>query len=329
MTTTRSTQRLVRTFVPPILCCGLVLATAAVPKASAAVLPTEVQDQKTALIAGFHDRAGYSSLHLDKDFWGEFYTPKYFPELDGDWTSPLMPDSDMRAIRRAILLFEAKEGALPHARYRVRYRLMAVPGYESATKTMFVELTRFNLGPTLYAEAAAEQGRDAAPPPASFGIGPHVSWRLAMWPIQGKLASTGAIHRKVLADDAAGNSRCLDAPCLSMQPITGPDDDGWAATATPEPEYGNAGIDDGPAAAADKLFVAATGSDDYGHPARHLAPYAPQLEMVVTSHQTEDGRRTHGIARKNSIEDKPLSTLWVRGVQEGTDMQLQRLDTKR
>src|SRR5699024_2662939 len=148
---------------------------------------------------------------------------------------------------------EAKEGALAHARYRVRYRLMAVAGYESATKTIFGELTRFNLGPTLYAVAAAEQGRDGAPPPASFGIGPQVSWRLAMRPIQRKLDSTGAIHRRGLADDAAGNSRCLDAPCLSMQPITGRDDDGWAATATPEPEYGNAGIDDGPAAAADKL----------------------------------------------------------------------------
>lgn len=140
--------------------------------------------------------------------------------LPSDPASVFLPDGDIGPLAKAILMLEANEGVLPRARYRLRYG-MAEVALDPPGRTLpmsFVEVTRYNLGPAVRQELARTAG-DRVAPAEHFGVGPHVSYRFAMRPIQGQAADVVGAGRAEIPDAFAEGMRCLGLPCLSLAVI--------------------------------------------------------------------------------------------------------------
>ncbi len=79
----------------------------------------------------------------------KYYTPQRFPKQAG----LSMPDADLDAVTKSILLLESLEPPLPRVRYLVTYNVVSPPDYPDFQREL-VEVTRFNMGPTLRLDLA-------------------------------------------------------------------------------------------------------------------------------------------------------------------------------
>ena len=77
-------------------------------------------------------------------------------------------------IERALATLDALEARIDRVRYVVRRER------RDGADAEWIEVARFNLGPTLRAEAIKEYGRENVDAPKAFGVGPHVVWRFAL-----------------------------------------------------------------------------------------------------------------------------------------------------
>lgn len=145
-----------------------------------------------------------------------YYSDKNFPETASNSTSVFLPDSALDALTRSILLLEAQEVELPHVRYQVNYS-SHVDTELPELKHEYIEVTRYNLGPTRRADLLQYVDSEHVADPAVFGIGPHVSWRFAMAPIMGMRANVLYAARKEVSDTAAQQAMCLGRSCLSLE----------------------------------------------------------------------------------------------------------------
>lgn len=134
-------------------------------------------------------------------------------------TSSIFPaGGDLNPLTKAVLLLENEEGLVAHARYRIRYGLegrMGTPGGQ-VVPFSFVQVDRFNLGNVFRSAVAQSLGEAHTAPAEAFGAGEHVSYRLVLRPVQGRVADPVAIGRQVMTDDVAEAMRCLAAPCLDL-----------------------------------------------------------------------------------------------------------------
>lgn len=166
------------------------------------------------------DRA---SAYTGQDGYAEIdareFASSIYDHLPPDPSSVLMPDSDIGPLTKSLLLVEANDGVLPRSRYRIRYGVDQLPpaGAGGPVTLSLIQIDRFNMGPAMREELAAT-GAPVGPEEA-FGIGPHVSYRIVMRPIQGQTADPIAVSRAEIATEAASDMRCLSMPCLNTVPI--------------------------------------------------------------------------------------------------------------
>src|SRR5690606_22162753 len=133
----------------------------------------------------------------------------------GAQSSINLPDADLDPIARSVLLVEAYEAPLPHARYRIAYSMNVAPDYPES-RNDHVEVTRYNLGPTRRNDLKRYMPENQLANPEEFGVGPHVSWRFVLSPVMGMQAALLYASRTELSETQAQAADCLGEPCLSL-----------------------------------------------------------------------------------------------------------------
>jgi len=167
---------------------------------------------QTARAAGFSDLVaapGYAPVDPDQAL------ERLIDSLPAT-ASIFPPGGDLNPLVKAVLLLESEDGVVPHARFHLRYgvdTVMPAPG-ASPLVVSLVWVERYNLGAVRHAEVVDAYGAAQAAPLEAFGPGPHVAYRFAMRPIQGRMADPVAISRRVIPDAEAATRTCLTVGCL-------------------------------------------------------------------------------------------------------------------
>lgn len=226
---------------------------------------------------------------------------------------------------QAVLLLEAQDGVLPHARYRLRYGAESMPNPPGAAPVMvnFMQIDRFNLGPAHHAELVRSAGADVTVPPVTeFGEGPHVSWRIVSSPIQGHVSNLNAVSRAEFGDPDADGARCLDIDCLSLAPAAEAVPEPWSemtAISGPSPRVYESIRDDAhsPAALMEVLLAQSFLTDPdstrwRGPEAREGVDFAqPFMEIVIETGLGQDAG-AEAVMRDANLMDDDLAMLWWR-----------------
>ncbi|MEG3193613.1 hypothetical protein SNE32_15420, partial [Lysobacter sp. D1-1-M9] len=188
-----------------------------------------------------HGPAGFVDVDPETLEDTAYYDTKRFP---GMGNSAFHPDAHLVAPVRAMLLVDAEETEVRHARYRIRYDLLP-PTADGDGPTAHVEVARFNLGPAIRAELATQDPALPLAPLEAFGTGPHVVYRFTMAPIQGMQASVREAGRHELNETEASAMSCLDQPCLDPAALAGPEGD-WRTLDPEMPPLSFHADDNGP-----------------------------------------------------------------------------------
>lgn len=243
----------------------------------------------------------------------EYYSAARFPDMGG---SAFHPDADLPAPVRAVLLVDAEEPALAHARYRVRHDLVA-PTTEGGEPRAYVEVVRFNLGPVIREDLATQDPALPLAPLEAFGTGPHVAYRFTMGAVQGIQASVLEAERREVRADEAGAMDCLGAPCLNPSANPGPDGD-WRRVGAALPPLPFAS---GTAGAAMPAAVLAVLHEALGEDARLPIPRAdaPRIEFVLDQDLQGQEQTRHGLARNAVVLDDDIGSVWARWRAVGPD----------
>ncbi|MDB5538113.1 MAG: hypothetical protein JWQ65_2988 [Devosia sp.] len=137
-------------------------------------------------------------------------------QLIGLSPNPMLSASaDISPIEKAFLLLDSQEVAMPRSRYLLRLNQRTF----DAVTVSFVEIERYNLGPTIRDETVATYGAENTAGLEAFGIGPHVAWRFAMQPTAKTAALLLAASRRDIPTDEAAKRDCLPRRCLSLEPL--------------------------------------------------------------------------------------------------------------
>lgn len=282
----------------------------------------------------FTDVPGYQSLnvgpgseHID---WDAVYTRERFPESG---QSALLPDESMGAVARAMLVFDAVEGVIPHPRYHITYHLKQVWDDCDIIPRAYVQVTRYNLGGARYQEVTQHVDQNQRPPKDIFGPGPHISWRLAMGMVQGKYADIFQASRRVLDDASAAAADCLGLPCLAPEDAKGPQGD-WQSvqpSGLPAPVYREPGYKwtPGPVRMAEMLYTQATGSYQYIEASESTSFERPDMTLIISRDVDGQDGHTHGLLQWQGLMDDEISQTWLRvRATPQTEPQWEALDVK-
>ncbi len=259
---------------------------------------------------GFVNAPGFSEVDPQSLDGDAYYSADRFPEAGA---SAFNPDADLAAPVRALLLLESREGLLPHARYRVTYQLTVAPDNPDQTRSE-VEIIRINLGPAVREDTMDGVPAEHQAPLEAFGVGPHVSWRFVMSPLQGMTAGLDAASRRELSAAEVAGLDCLGTPCGQLESPTGPDG-AWREQEWPESgaAYRAVGIDGPhPAFVVDQL-LAVMGEDALQPTA--VGDGAPRFHFVVSANAGGQDVMTTGLGRNSVVMDDEIGTVWVRSHQ--------------
>ncbi|PQO24566.1 hypothetical protein C2I36_01610 [Rhodobacteraceae bacterium WD3A24] len=216
--------------------------------------------------------------------------------FDANPASAFRPGSGLGPLTQAVLLLEAEEGALPRARYRIRYGVAHRPDPPGGggVPLHVVRIARYNLGPAMRAELLEGPAAGHVGPPEAFGVGPHVSYRLVTRPVQGYASQLVALSRAEIGAVEARADMCLAAPCLQMAALV-PELADWPPPERLRPLLDPVyeGVRDGlpsPAAVTDLLTLFAGGASEGGRriawegfspPAAGTVSGSPFIEVVI------------------------------------------------
>lgn len=244
--------------------------------------------------------------------------------LEGDEKSVFLPGSRLAPPTRALLKFEALEGELSPARFRIRYGLVRVPNPPKADPltVSLVQVDRFNLGPARRADLEREHGAGNVRS-ESFADAAHVSWRFVMRPVMGTTAMTAAAARAEIPHAFAETMDCLHTPCTATSATEGPDNLDWETAGAPSPELETdyATERDGipsPAALLDLLLAeshAARRNDSIVwqgfEPREGIAEGETFVDIII---ETGLGQESHisGLLRDDRLMDHETRTQWIR-----------------
>lgn len=145
----------------------------------------------------------------------QYYSEKTFPEFSSSSTQAFHIDADLDALTRSILILEAQEFELPHVRYHIHYSENTDTEIPELTHS-YIEVTRYNLGPTLRNDLLQYLEAENVADASEFGVGPHISWRFAMAPVMGMQADVIYAARKEITDNQAQKMMCFSQPCLGL-----------------------------------------------------------------------------------------------------------------
>ena len=301
--------------LPLALFAGLGLAMLTPAAGQAMVLPGKIAERQHATQKAFVEGDGFRQVDPQSLWTDDWYSTERFPNAARD--SVLPPDHSISAVVRAILVVEKQEGSLELARYRITIRRVAPgPDYPDAY-TDLIEVSRFNLGPARHDALASENPGVPVAPKAAFGVGPDVTWRFAMQPVQGRRAAVtqGTRHEMTAAEAAAAH--CLGTPCLSLEPVTGPGQD-WKPLPPPEPHRvvfkASDGITATPAWVANALLrrVAPDGLEP------ELGDRVPvQATMVISKNVLGQDASITGLLHEGQLQDDAISDIWLQRRQAG------------
>lgn len=269
----------------------------------------------SAACAGGQTRAfasapGFSEVADEGLYDDDYYNAERFPSYG---ESVFMPDAHLVAPVRAMLMMEAQEGPLQHSRYRVTYDLHSDRDDPNDTSAE-VEITRINLG-----EVFREQAMEGIPvehqgPPEAFGLGPHVSWRFVMSPIQGMSSHVVKVSRKELSDAEAAELDCLGAPCALLGSPEGPEGN-WVDREPPEPsvDYRAVTVEGpDPAYVVDQMLTVMMGEDGPRPTGPANPERAPRFTFVVSVNAGGQDVMTRGLGRNSTVFDDAIGTVWIR-----------------
>ncbi|QOW19845.1 hypothetical protein INQ41_01890 [Lysobacter ciconiae] len=261
----------------------------------------------------FTSAPGYVAVDVDTTAWDDYYTAERFPGQGG---SVFMPDADLIAPVRAMLLMEYSEGTLPHARYRVTYDMLSDATDPDATVSE-VEVTRINLGPAFREQALEGVPVEHQAPLEAFGVGPHVSWRFQMAPIQGMTAHVVAAGRRELSDAQVAALDCLGAPCAQLDSAEGPAGN-WEEREAPAAgaDYRALTVEGpDPAYVVDQLLSVMLGEDGPQPTGPAGSDQPPRITLVVSVNAGGQDVMTTGLGRNSVVYDDAIGTVWVRSAQ--------------
>ncbi|MCK8515233.1 hypothetical protein M0534_02645 [Methylonatrum kenyense] len=132
--------------------------------------------------------------------------------------SVLHPDARFGPLSKALRILLNEEPELPRARFHLRYaRATVQPDEGPPLEIGLVEVSRFNLGPTVRESLARDLGEERVAPPSHFGEGPDVSWRFLTRPVMGQAADITAAGRRELT--ASERKYCLGSDCGRAESI--------------------------------------------------------------------------------------------------------------
>lgn len=187
---------------PTLSCLGPLLLTASLQLASAVSLHDD------DAIDDYVNSQGYQSIDLGQRSLVE--------NLDAALLDVGLArkDADLTAIEKALLVLDLEEEPLT----RVRYAIVLGAGDLDSVPVTFVQIDRYNLGPAIWSETVAAYGQEQTAPQASFGVGPHVSWRFVTQPTAKAAAIILSAGRREIPEEQAASSFCFGQSCLSLQP---------------------------------------------------------------------------------------------------------------
>lgn len=260
--------------------------------------------------AAFMPGPGYAEVDVDALDGEAYYTPARFPDMAG---SVFLPDADLAAPVRAMLLVESREGLLPHARYRVTYQLTSAADDPDLTRS-YVEVTRFNLGPAFRESLLDSVPAEHLAGPEEFGVGPDVSWRFEMSPMRAMTAGIDRASRKELSVAEAAAMDCLGVPCNGQASADGPQG-AWTPQDAPSlPVKYRLSVDESPNPARVVEELLAVMGEDAQQPTGFVAG-SPRLVFVVSANAEGQDLMTTALGRNSVVFDDEIGTMWVRSLQ--------------
>lgn len=254
------------------------------------------------------DAAGFIEVDPATLAGPAYYDAARFPDIGA---SVFHPDAELPAPVRAVLLVDAGEPEVHHARYRVRYDLIPATT-EEAEPLAHVEVVRFNLGPAIRAGLATMDPALPLAPPEAFGTGPHVAFRFTMGPVQGMQAAIRRVQRRELGDAEASAMDCLGRSCLDPDAYAGPDGD-WQPLdpAMPPLPFGTGGAD-GAGPAAVLAFLHEAIGEDARRPIPRMEPATARFEFILDKDLEGQAGARQGLARNAVVLDDQIGTHWIR-----------------
>lgn len=183
-------------------CFGTLLLTASLQMSSAVSLHAD------EAIEDYVSSQGYQQLDLAQWTLAE--------NLDAALTDIGLArkDADLTSIEKALLVLDLGEEPLTRVRYAIR---LGASDQDNVPLT-FLQIDRYNLGPAIWSETVAAYGEDQTAPQASFGLGPHVSWRFVTQPTAKAAAIILSAGRREIPEEQAASLSCFGQSCLSLQP---------------------------------------------------------------------------------------------------------------
>ncbi len=275
--------------------------------------------------ARFVGAKGFQAVSLEKLHSDRYYSASRFPKMGA---SAYLPDSDLPAPVRALLLMDSQEGPLPHARYLINYQPTSEASTPDQTRD-FVEITRFNLGPALHADLAQSIPAEHLADVKEFGVGPHVRWRFAMSPIHGMTAGLDGVSRRLVPPKEAAAMDCLGQPCAKLESSEGPKGRWKPQGVGKLPATFKRVSQEGPvpASVVEQLLNAL--GEDAQRPAA-FASNAERLVFVVSANADGQEQATTALVRNALVFDDSIDTQWVRFRQiADTKAEVQSLNQKR
>jgi hypothetical protein len=261
-----------------------------------AVVASEPDSKINAFIAA----EGFTPIDRDY-FWSKDWNgPHRFSRYNGEH-GIMLADYGLADAEKAILAIEALEPPLTHVRYKITST--GIPAKDDWLQPVrLVEVTRFNLAPTLFESVRQAYEGLFTPSDEDMEDGPHVTWRLAFMSNRFMSADPMAVSRRELRETEAQAEKCFALSCLDPADPIG-EDWSWNDIAFDEDQYPSEyeGTDAHgltvPARIVDLLQMA---GEVRGH-----------YDMVISSNVAEQDHTANGIIRYNKFAADEVSSDWI------------------
>lgn len=305
---------------------GWALAEHLEPVGSDAAAPDPATDDGptlTGVVESFAQAPGYHEIDtqgLENAIW------QLLPHAPD---TAMAPGAALSPLVKALLAVQAHDGALPHARYHLRYAQTEVttqPGRPTALLSL-IELRRFNLGPARHRQLQDIHGPENVAPAAEFGEGPHVGWRIITRGLRGTQALIVVAARREIDTPEAD---CMGFHCLMGQGINEHLTDWEMQPSEPAPDFSpsyEAGFRGGPSSAAaldmlalhNRLAEPDGSGDARWNPfewRESVAPGEPFIDVIIEIGLGQDAG-VDVMLRDSELMDTSLETMWYRLVAIG------------